>query len=178
MDTNVDMSIVNNFTKVAISVLMDTGNMSLNNHLRKRFRDLHTVFKNLSTSKLLYNIETEIDDIVSHPYYDTKLEVHDIGGISYYVTVPKTDNNDLIDLVGANQISDAASKAFIYMMENNVYEEDSILMDFAEFTSSKILTHKASILGQGKVLRIKMQFISKGDYKIQSFGVVYKERRL
>lgn len=178
MDANVDMSVVNNFKKIAISGLVDTGNLNLNNHLRKRFDMLHNVFKNLSTSKLLYNVETIIDDIVSHPFYDTQLEVHDIGGISYYVTVPKTDNNDLIDLIGANQISASGAKAFKYVMDNNSYEDDSILMDFAEFTSSKLLTHRASIRGMGKVLRIKMQFISKGDFKIQSFGVVYKERRL
>ena len=178
MDNMVDMSLSNNFEKIAISGLLDTGNMSLNNHLRKRFQKLHTIFKNLSTSKLLYNVETEIDDIVSHPFYDTQLEVHDIGGTSYYVTVPKTDNNDLIDLIGDNQISDAGAAAFVYAMENSIYDESSILMDFAEFTSSKLLTHRSSILGMGKVLRLKMQFISKGDYKIQSFGVVYKERRV
>jgi|LGOV01.1.fsa_nt_gb hypothetical protein len=178
MDSNADMSIINNFKKIAISPLIDTGNMSLNNHLRKRFATLHTVFKNLSTSKLLFNVETELDDIVSHPFYDTQLEVHDIGGISYYVTVPKTDNNDLIDLIGDNQISDAASAAFIYAMENRTYEEDSLLLDFAEFTSSKLLTHRTSIRGKGKVLRLKMQFISKGDFKLQSFGIVYKERRI
>lgn len=177
MDNHVDMSIVNNFKRIGISTMLDTGNLSLNNHLVKTFRDLHVVFKNLSTSQLLFNAETLIDDIVSHPFYNTQLEVHDVGGTSYFVSVPKTDNNDLIDLVGDNQVSAAGSEAFIYAIEHGALEE-TILLNFSDYTSSKLLTYRTSILGRGKVLRIKMQFISKGDYKIQRFGIIYKERRV
>lgn len=150
-----DMSYINSFKKVAISCLVDSGNLNLNNHINKRYRDLYIVFKNLGANELLFNAETVIDDIVSHPYYDTRLEIRDINGASYFVTVTKSNSKDLIESVGNN-----------------------LLMDFGEYTSSKLITYRTSILGLGKVFRLKLQFISKGSYKIQSFGIVYKERRL
>lgn len=176
-DSNVDMSITNDFKKIAISSLIDTGNMNLNNHLKKRFRDLHVIFKNINSSKLLFNVESVLDDIVSHPYYNTQLEVQDIGGVSYFMTVPKSNNNDLIELIDITQVSDAATNAFTYALEQGLFE-NNILLDFSGYTSSKLLTHKTSVLGMGKVFRLKLQFISKGVFKIQSFGVVYKERRV
>lgn len=177
-DNYSDMSYINNFKKVAISCLVDSGNLNLNNHINKRYRDLHIVFKNLSASRLLFNAETVIDDIVSHPYYDTRLEVREINGASYFVTVPKSNSNDLIELVDINQVSEVASNAFLYALNHNLFEENNLLMDFEGYTSSKLLTYRTSILGLGKVFRLKLQFISKGSYKIQSFGIVYKERRL
>lgn len=173
-DNHVDMSIIDNFKKYGISTYIDTGNLNLNNHLKKRFRDLHVLFKNLSTSKVLFNVETMLDDMVAKPFYDRQLEVRDIGGVSYYVTVAKTDNNDLIDLVGDLQIADNAPDAVKY----SIGTDDNIILDFTDYASSKLLTYRTTIMGKGKVLRLKMQFISKGDYKIQGFGVVYKERRV
>lgn len=177
-DNVVDMSIVSNFKRVAINSLIDTGNLNLNNHLNKRFRDLQVVFKNLSASKLLFNVETVLDDVVSHPYYDTQIQVQDIGGVSYYVSAPKSNENDLIELVDINHVSEVASSAFLYALNNNLFEEGNMLMDFSDFTSSKLLTHRTSILGMGKVFRLKLQFISKGNYKVQSFAIIYKERRV
>lgn len=174
----VDMSITNNFKKIAVSCLLDTGTLNLNNHLRKRFRDLHVIFKNLSSKEVLFNLETELDDVVARPYYDTRLEVKDIGGSSYFVTVPKTNSNDIIELVNINQVSEVASNAFLYAIQQGTLDDNKILLDFSEYTSSKLLTHYTSILGMGKVLRLKLQFISKGGYKLQSFGIVYKERRV
>lgn len=178
VDAYCDMTIVNNFQKVGVSTLLDTGNLNLNNHIRKRFRDMYVVFKNLSSSKLLFNAETVIDDIVSRPYYDTQLEVKEIGGVSYFMTVPKSNHNDIIDMVNINQISEVASNAFLHALNNNLFEENNVLLDFSDYTSSKLLTHRSSILGMGRVFRLKLQFVSKGAYKIQSFGIVYKERRL
>lgn len=178
MDNIADMSVVNNFKKVAISCLLDTGNLNLNNHLNKRFRELYIVFKNLSTSKLLFNIETVLDGVVARPYYDTRLEVQDIGGTSYFVSVPKSNHNDIIELIDTHKVSEAANNALLYALNNNLFEEQNLLMDFSAHTSNKIITHKASILGMGKVFRLKMQFISKGAYKIQNYGIIYKERRI
>lgn len=178
MDNYVDMSYVNDFKRIAISALLDTGNLNLNNHLQKRFRDLQVVFKNLSTSGILFNVETTIDDVVVRPYYTTQLEVQDVDGTKYLVSVPKSNHNDILDLVDISQVSEVATSAFQYAINNNLFEEQNVLMDFEGYTSSKLLTHRTSILGLGKVFRLKLQFLSKGKYKIQSFGIVYKERRL
>lgn len=177
-DNIVDMSYSSDFKKTAIDALIDTGDLNMNNHLMKRFRDLHVTFKNLSASKLLFNAETVLDGIVSHPYYDMQLQVQDVGGVSYFVTVPKSNANELIDLVEANLISEVAASAFVRALSSGLFENENILMDFSDYTSSKLLTHRASVLGMGKVFRLKLQFVSKGAYKIQNFGIIYKERRV
>ena len=84
--------------------------------------------KNLSASRLLFNAETVIDDIVSHPYYDTRLEVRDINGASYFVTVPKSNSNDLIEL-----------REIIICLW---ISKDTHLV--------KLITYRTSILGLGK----------------------------
>jgi hypothetical protein len=177
-DNMSDMSFTSHFKKVAINAYIDTGNLNLNNHIRKRFRDLHVTFKNLSASTILFNTETILDDVVSHPFYDTQLEVKEIGGSTYYVTVPKTNQNDLIELIDINQVSDVASSAFRYALDNNLFTGESLLLDFSGYTSSKMLTHRSSILGIGKIFRMKMEFVSKGSYKLQGYGIIYKERRI
>lgn len=174
-DTNIDMSVVNNFKKIGISTLLDTGNINLNNHLLKRYRDLLVTFKNLSASKLLFNFETVIDDVVVRPYYDTQLQVQDFGGTSYYVSVPKANNNDIVELV---QLGITASNTIDYALNKNLFEEVNLLFNFEDYMYAKLLTHRSSILGMGKVFRLKLQFVSKGVYKIQNFGIIYKERRV
>jgi len=177
-DNYADMSFTNNFKKEGINCLIDTGNMNLNNHLHKRFRDLHVTFKNLNASNVLFNVETMIDEIIARPFYNEQLEVREIGGSTYLVTVPKFNDNDLIELVDVNQISETATDVLKYSLTNNLFETNNVLMDFSQYTSSKLLTHRTSILGLGKVFRIKLQFISKGLYKLQNFGIIYKERRV
>jgi hypothetical protein len=177
-DNHVDMTFNNNFKKEGINCLIDTGNMNLNNHLYKRFRDLHVTFKNLNASNVLFNLETMIDEIIAKPFYNEQLQVIDSNNISYYVTVKKENNKDLIELVDVNLISDLANDVVKYSLTNNLFENNNILMDFSEYTSSKLLTHRTSILGLGKVFRLKLQFISKGLYKLQNFGIIYKERRI
>jgi hypothetical protein len=136
------------------------------------------VFKNLNSSNLLFNLETNIDDIIAKPFYDTQLEVRDLNGASYFIPVPKLNDNDLVELVDVNQISETATDALKYTLTNNLFENNNVLMDFSQFTSSKLLTHRTSILGLGKVFRLKLQFVSKGLYKLQHFGIIYKERRI
>jgi hypothetical protein len=177
-DNYTDMTITNNFKKEGINCLIDTGNLNLNNHLNKRFRDLHVVFKNLNSSNLLFNLETNIDEIIAKPFYSTDLEVKEINGISYIVPIVKENQNDLIELVDINQISESATDVIKYSLTNNLFENNNVLMDFSSYASSKLLTHRTSILGLGKVFRLKLQFISKGLYKLQNFGIIYKERRV
>jgi hypothetical protein len=177
-DNHADMTFTNNFKKEGINCLIDTGNLNLNNHLNKRFRDLHVTFKNLNASNVLFNVETMIDEIIARPFYNEQLEVREIGGATYLVTVPKFNDNDLIELVDVNQISETATDVLKYSLTNNLFETNNVLMDFSQYTSSKLLTHRTSILGLGKVFRIKLQFISKGIYKLQHFGIIYKERRV
>jgi hypothetical protein len=177
-DNHADMTFTNNFKKEGINCLIDTGNMNLNNHLNKRFRDLHVTFKNLNASNVLFNVETMIDEIIARPFYNEQLEVREIGGATYLVTVPKFNDNDLIELVDVNQVSETATDVLKYSLTNNLFETNNVLMDFSQYTSSKLLTHRTSILGLGKVFRIKLQFISKGIYKLQHFGIIYKERRV
>lgn len=156
-DSITDMTITDNFRETAVSTLLDTGNINLNNHLNKRFLDFYVVFKNLSASKLLFSTEIVIDDVVSKPFYETRLEVKEIGGSSYFVPVAKVDEDDLIESI--NDVSNT-------------------LMDFSDFNSNKLITRRASIRNVGKVIRLKMRFVSKGAYKIQTFGIVFKERRV
>lgn len=177
-DNYVDMTFTNNFKKEGINCLIDTGNMNLNNHIHKRFRDLHVTFKNLNSTNVLFNVETMIDEIIARPFYNEVLTVQEIGGASYLVSVPKYNDNDLIELVDINQISETATDAVKYSLTNNLFETNNVLMDFSKYTSSKLLTHRTSILGLGKVFRLKLQFISKGLYKLQNFGIIYKERRV
>ena len=119
-----------------------------------------------------------IDEIIARPFYNQELEVKDINGTPYLVPVPKYDNNIMLELVDINQISETATDALRYSLTNNLFETNNVLMDFSQYNSSKLLTHRTSILGLGKVFRLKLQFISKGLYKLQNFGIIYKERRV
>jgi hypothetical protein len=119
---------------------------------------MHVVFKNLDAHKLLFNSETVIDDVISHPFKNLYVEVQELNGNK--IIVPVEDMNT-IDLM---EVTHAATGSF------------GLLFDFKEFLSNRLITYKTSILGTGKVFRLRMQFISKGRYKIQEFGIIYRER--
>lgn len=162
-DGNVDLTITNNFKKEPINALIDTGNINLNNHLIKRYRDLFITFKNISSKELLYNVETILDDVVVKPHYNKMLEVRNIHNTSVYTEVAVSNERDLAPL---------------YTDNNNISNGANMLMDFSGFNSNKLITHRSSILGMSRVIRIRLQFKSKGVYKIQNFGFVFKERRI
>jgi hypothetical protein len=176
MDNYVDMSYTNNFKRIPINALIDAGNINLNNHLMKRFRDLHIVFRNLSTNKVLISVMPMLDGVLSRMIFENRLEVKDINGASYFVYLPKHEQNALLDLV--EQSMEADKDRLIFDLNNPLFEEQNMLLDFEQFNSSKYLTHRSSILGMGKVLRLRMLLVSKGRYKIISYGIVFKERRI
>lgn len=153
VDNNVDSSFLDNFSEQPIHAEIDTGILNLNNHLWKRFRDLYVTYKNLNATKLEFMLDIFLDDVVVQTYLNTVLEVRDIGGQQTFIN---TVDKNKVELV------------------NN----EHALFDFSDYQSNKLLTHKGQILGLGKAFRMKMHFVSKGNYKIQDFGIVYKERRV
>ena len=157
-DNNVDMTHYDNYKREPINALLDTGNINLNNHITKRYRDMHVVFKNLDAHKLLFNCETVIDDVISHPFKNLYVEVQELNGNKIIVPVEDMNTFDLLE------VTHDATGSF------------GLLFDFKEFLSNRLITYKTSILGTGKVFRLRMQFISKGIYKIQEFGIIYRER--
>jgi len=177
-DSQSDMSIYNNFQKLPIATLLDTGDMNLNNHLMKRFRDLYITFKNLGSRELMFRIETEIDDVVHIPFYATQLEVKDINGSPYFVTVVSPTEIDLLSFIDDVHSASDEVAAFSHVLRENALSDQAFVLDVANYTSNKLITYRTSILGVGKVFRLKLQFISKGSYKIQQFGIIYKERRV
>lgn len=177
-DSQSDMAVYNNFQKLPIATLLDTGDMNLNNHLMKRFRDLYITFKNLGSRELMFRIETEIDDVVHVPFYATQLEVKDINGSPYFVTVVSPTEIDLLSFIDDVHSASDEVAAFSHVIRENVLSDQAFLLDVASYTSNKLITYRTSILGVGKVFRLKLQFISKGTYKIQQFGIIYKERRV
>lgn len=177
-DSNTDMAFYYNFKKLPISTLLDTGDLNLNNHLMKRFRDLYITFKNLGARDMLFKIETETDGTIQVPFYVDQIEVKDINGTSFYTETKKEVGGNLLDFAGASyQLSDVL-QSYNEMIRNNVSTEQGFAFDIADYTSNKMLTYRTSILNMGKVFRMKIQFISKGTYKIQQFGIIYKERRV
>lgn len=180
MDNQVDVSVNNSFIPVGINAYIDSGNMGLNNHLRKRFREGYITFKNLNASQLLFNIETELDGIISHPFIGYTLEVHEIDGANYYVEKQNADGKqgDLINMISENHVDIVGSKLFADAIEDGTFAETNGLFALSEYTSSKLITNRVSILGLGKVFRLKLDFVSKGDYRLLGYGIIYKERRV
>ena len=149
IDSNVDSAYYNNFSPMQVQCELDTGTINLNNHLKKRFKDLRVIYKNLDANELEFKLETFVDDIPTITYIDTALEIKDVSG---YNTLTVTKINKVIQL-----------------FENNA------LFNFADYNSNKIITHRTNIVNRGKAIRFKMNFSSKGKYKIQGYGLIYKE---
>lgn len=146
-DNNVDIAYYNNFSPYPINTEIDTGTINLNNHLKKRFKDLHVIYKNLNANNLEFKLETFVDDTPIVTYVDSNLEIKDITN-----TLVVTEVNKVTQLI-----------------------ENTALFNFMDYSSNKIITHKSNIISKGKTIRIRMNFSSKGKYKIQGYGLIYKE---
>ena len=132
-----------------IKMELDTGTINLNNHLKKRFRTLHTTYKNIDADSLKYNLEVLIDDV---PAYTTHEDVIELEENSY---TSKTISNE-VDLLAHN----------------------TLLFHFTEDSLNKIITHRSNIVSVGKTIRLKTTFESAGRFKLNGYGLIYKEHQI
>ena len=166
IDSNVDSAYYNNFSPMQVQCELDTGTINLNNHLKKRFKDLRVIYKNLDANELEFKLETFVDDIPTITYIDTALEIKDVSG---YNTLTVTEINKVIQLLKNNALLITDPEKTEQLVENNA------LFNFADYNSNNIITHRTNIVNRGKAIRFKMNFSSKGKYKIQGYGLIYKE---
>ena len=85
-DNNVDIASYDNFSRNAIKSEIDTGVINLNNHLKKRFKDLHVIYKNLNATDLEFSLDTFIDDVPIITYLDSSLEIRNVSSHSTIVS--------------------------------------------------------------------------------------------
>lgn len=156
VDNNVDISFYDYFSPYEINAEIDTGVINLNNHLKKRFKDLHVIYKNLNANDVSFSLETYVDDVPIITYINSTFEVRNVSSFDTLVVV---DNNNVVQLIRPED----------QLIDNTA------LFSFIDYTSNKIITHKTNIVSKGKTIRIKMKYRSKGKYKIQGFGLIYKE---
>lgn len=157
LDNNIDEAVYNNFVDAPILSEIDTGIINLNNHLKKRFRNLYTTYKNISATSLQYTLETFIDDIIAQ------------SSLSDTLTVTSATVNEDTENVYA---------CVTLKSETNLLADNTALFDFSLFTSNKILTHYSNIPCLGKQFRLRLRFSSKGNYKLQSYGFTFKEHQI
>lgn len=182
VDQNVDMHYARAFKKNPVFAYIDTGNLNLNNHIGKRMRDLKVVLKNLDSTKILYNAELLLDDAVIRPFYAPDFNVKMVNGPDTRMVVEPVPVEDINELFGLDQtigVDGNRNDIHSYYLhdDNNFFKQHSLLKT-ETLNSSKLIEYNSSILSMGKVVRLRLQFISKGRYKLQSFGIVYKERHV
>ena len=151
VDNNCDLYTLDNysFEEQEINTEVDTGIIFLNNHLRKRFRSFTTVYKNLNASTLQYTLNVYVDDVrMIHTAMGNNVEIKNVN-----------------DLIEPQKIISSAQ----------LLEYNTVLFDFTDFNSNKILSHISTIPSIGKNIEVQMRFKAKGSYKLQSFGLIYKE---
>lgn len=132
-----------------IKMELDTGTLNLNNHLKKRFRTMHIIYKNIDADDLKYNLEVLIDDV---PAYTTHEDVIELEANNY---TTKTISNE-VDLL----------------------EDNTLLFHFNEDSLNKIITHRSNIVSVGKTIRLKTTFESAGRFKLNGYGLIYKEHQI
>ena len=156
VDNNIDEAIYNNFVNYDILTELDTGVLNLNTHLKKRFRDLHTVYKNITATYLNMEVETFIDCVPAQVVFSDSIEVKSNtldGTIEHVYDCVKVKNtNDIL--------------------------KQNALFDFSLFASNKMLTHYTNIPCLGKQFRLRLRLNSKGVYKLQSYGITFKEHQI
>ena len=155
-DNNVDISYYDNFNDFPINAEINTGTINLNNHLKKRFKDLHVTYKNLNTNDIEFSLATFVDDVPIITFINSNFEIRSIASYDSLIVVDK--QNVTLLAKPAEQLIDQIA-----------------LFNFSDYSSNKIITHKTSIISRGKTIKLRMYFKSKGKYKIQGFGLVYKE---
>ena len=158
VNSNVDRAFYNNFTAESIHSELDTGILNLNNHLKKRFKDLHIIYKNLDAQNIEFALDVFVDNVPISLAINTEIEIKNVG------IIPTYNPSDIYS------VTQLINKSKVELMSNN-----NALFDFSEFNSSKILTHKVSIISRGKHIRNKLCFKSEGKFKIQGYGLIYKE---
>lgn len=175
-DNNVDIASYDNFSRNAIKSEIDTGVINLNNHLKKRFKDLHVIYKNLNATDLEFSLDTFIDDVPIITYLDSSLEIRNV---SSHNTIVSEEYYNTLNLLSKNinSFSSADYNSTKFVVHNTVdfLEDNTVLFNFTDYTSNKVITHRSNIVSKGKAIRTKMYFTSKGKYKIQGYGLVYKE---
>ena len=151
--SNVDLSLYYNFRQTPILLELDTGILNLNNHLKKRFRNFSITYKNINARTIEYAIETFVDGVQCLTYLMPEVEEKNINDrLSYNISyVPTT-----VDLLNDN----------------------TALFNFNSITANKIITHNTSIPSQGKHIRVRLLFKTQGKFKLQGFGVIYKEHHI
>jgi hypothetical protein len=162
VDNNIDEAIYNNFVNYDIQTELDTGVLNLNPHLKKRFRDLHTVYKNITATYLNMEVETFIDCVPAQVVLNDSIEVKSStqNGVTEYVY-------DCVEIRDTNNI----------LKQNDIMNQNA-LFDFSLFTSNKMLTYYTNIPCLGKQFRLRLRFNSKGVYKLQSYGITFKEHQI
>ena len=151
--SNVDLSLYYNFRQTPILLELDTGILNLNNHLKKRFRNFSITYKNINARTIEYAIETFVDGVQCLTYLMPEVEEKNINDrLSYNISyIPTT-----VDLLNDN----------------------TALFNFNSITANKIITHNTSIPSQGKHIRARLLFKTQGKFKLQGFGVIYKEHHI
>lgn len=153
MNNNYDENIYLNFVDTPIQLELDTGTLNLNTHLKKRFRDLRIIYKNISASDLQYALDIFVDDILIDAYLENQIIVNSSEGQYVYDigTIDKTED---------------------------VLSDTVVLFNLSDFTSNKIITHYTSIPCLGKFFRARFRFSTKGSFKFLGYGLVFKEHQI
>ena len=153
MDSRHDTAVYHNFRFDPINTELDTGTINLNNHLKKRFRALRTLYKNIDATSVKLGLESYIDDVPVYMVYSPTVEVQNIEDRSCLIY---TTSEEVVELL----------------------EDNTALFDFSAYTSNKLLEYKTGLLGSGKNIRIRISLQSQGLYKIRGYGIIYKEHRV
>lgn len=152
-DNNTDISSYYNFSPFEIHAELDTGNINLNNHIKKRFRTLYNTYKNIDAHELIYTVESFVDDVPVLTRVQDTIEIKNIDGVATYTPA---------------EISNAV----------NLLADNSALFDFSAYNMNKIINHRSNVICSGKSIRLRLRFTSKGKYKILGYGLIYKEHHV
>lgn len=147
----------NNFIRHSIKYYIDTGNLKLNEHLRKRFRTLHVTMKNIDSKDLFFTYNFQVDDIM---FKNNFVPQYKLNEDNIYVEAQVIERDIIVD-------------------EKSVFSAgflDDFYLDFSNFSASDIMVLRNDLLGNGRVPRVKIGFTSQGRFYLLSFGILYIEK--